>query len=170
MNFHYMCKKASNQEEITYSSAMREIGKKYPKEILREFRQIFKQTFDQALIEEKENPEEIALKKALQFIDDLDLNLFKAASAVEMGDPRYAGKFIAEIIKFLIRRISPINRGKSLLKLKNKIMMLNEFEMSRKKMPASASLGQSITLVKHLLFSHPPAYVRSVLNNIAANL
>ena len=44
---------------------------------------------------------------------------------------------------------------------------LNEKEIAGKKMPASSSMGQSITFLKHILFGQDPQYIRSVLNNVA---
>jgi len=164
-------KKANiTNEEITYSSLIRQITAKFPPEILKQFKQIYKNVFDNALIEEESNPEELALQEALKFIDSLEDNLAKVASAIEMGDPSYAGKYIAEIIKFLMRRISRERREKSINGLKKKIYMLNEYNISNKKIPASASIGQAISLTKNILMMHSPNYVRAVLNSIVRNL
>jgi len=163
-------KKKASIEGDTYSSVLRELNDKYPEKIIQQFKKVFKEEFDNALIEGKENPEEIALDSALQLIDELDRELSKTASAIEMGDPIYAGKYIAEIIKFLMRRISPERRQKSIHGLKKKIYSLNEYDISNKKMPASSSLGQAISLTKNLLMMHSPQYVRSVLNSVVEHL
>lgn len=97
--------------------------------------------------------------------------MYKMASAViEMGDPGAAGKGIAQIVKFLMERISPASRNASFAKLRNKIWYLNEQEISSKKTPQSASMGQSITFIKTILNGHPPDYIRRVLENIVRNL
>lgn len=163
-------KKASVDEDVTYSALIRELSKKYPEDILKRFRKIYKQEFDQALINQDKNPEEKALNSALQFIDELDEDLSKVASAIEMGNATYAGKYIAEIVKFLMRRISPERRERSIKGLKKKIYLLNEYDISGKKMPASSALGQAISLTKNLLMMHSPLYVRNVLNSIVSHL
>lgn len=162
--------KKASKDEVTYSALMREITKQHSPEVLRQFRVVFKEAFDDAIIHGKENAEEIALNAGLQFLDSLEDHLEKAASAIEMGDPVYAGKYIAEIIKFLLRRISPERRQKSLSGLRRKIYMLNEVDIAQKKMPASAALGQAISLTKNLLMMHSPDYVRTVLNSIVRHL
>lgn len=163
-------KKASKEEEITYSSLMRQIARRHSPDILREFRKIFKDTFDQAILANKQDAEELALAAGLGFLNSLDDNIEKVASAIEMGDPVYAGKYIAEIIKFLLRRISPARRAKSISGLRRKIHMLNEVDIAQKKMPASSALGQAISLTKNLLMMHSPDYVRAVINSIVRNL
>jgi len=171
--FNALCNnlsKKASAEDATYSSFIRQIDKKYPPEILREFRTIFKDAFDKGIIEGSENPEEAALHEAKKFIDGLDENINKAASAIQMGDPEYAGQYISEIIKFLARRISPERRQKSLANLRKKIYMLNEFDIAKKKMPSSSAIGQAISLTKNLLMMHPSSYVRAVLNSIVQHL
>ena len=69
-----------------------------------------------------------------------------------------------------MQRISEENRPKSLLSLKNKILNFNEVELSEKKTPASAAIGQCITFLKHILINHNPQYIRAVLNAIAKYL
>lgn len=93
-----------------------------------------------------------------------------ANTLIQMGDAAHAGKGIADIVKFLMQRISIDGRSQALMKLREKILNLNEQEISGKKTPASASLGQSITFIKTILNGHPPAYIRSILTEIAKNL
>src|SRR6266581_6257445 len=90
--------------------------------------------------------------------------MFKlAAATIDLGEPIQAGKGIAEIIKFLLKRIDPKTRPHSQYKLKEKLWHLNEYQMSNKKSPASASLGLSISFVKNILNGNPPLYIRSIL-------
>lgn len=93
-----------------------------------------------------------------------------AAAVIQMGDPISAGKALADIVKFLVSRISFENRHKALQNLKGKITALNEREIASKKMPASASLGQSIVFIKTVLNGHNSQYVREILNEIARHL
>lgn len=93
-----------------------------------------------------------------------------AASVIEMGSPEEAGRGIADIVKFLLKRIDQDNRPEAARKLRLKIWHLNENEISSKKTPSSASLGQSITFIKTILNGHEPSYIRNVLANIVRNL
>lgn len=87
-----------------------------------------------------------------------------------MGTPSEAGRGIADIVRFLIQRISQESRNKSLQGLKRKIWNLNEFDIASKKTPPSASLGQSITFIKTILIGHDPRYIREVLKHVVYNL
>lgn len=93
-----------------------------------------------------------------------------AASTIDLGNPENAGKGIADIVKFLLKRIDVGNRQKSIFNLRNKIWNLDEYEISSKKTPASASLGQSLTFIKTLLNGHSAGYIRSVLSAIVRNM
>jgi hypothetical protein len=97
--------------------------------------------------------------------------MFKlAAATIDLGDPALAGKGIAEIIKFLLRKIDVKTRPAAQYKLREKIWRLNEYQMSAKKSPASASLGQSISFVKNVLNGHNHQYIREILKEIVGNL
>ena len=93
-----------------------------------------------------------------------------AAAVIEMGSPEEAGRGIADIVKFLLKRINQESRAEAVRKLRLKIWNLNENEISSKKTPSSASLGQSITFIKTILNGHQPNYIRDVLSNIVRNL
>lgn len=97
--------------------------------------------------------------------------LFKlAAATIEMGAPETAGKGIADIVKFLLRRISPERRYDAYRSMREKINKLNPNEISAKKTPASSSMGQSITFIKTILIGHNSKYIKDVLNSIIKNL
>jgi hypothetical protein len=162
-------KKAS--EENSYSSIMRKLNKSYDEETVKKFQKEYKKLFDQAYISGKENDDAI-LEEALKCIsmeDDM-LAIKKLGSAIDMGDPAFAGKYLADLLKFLLRRISVANRDKAIFNLKKKIYYLNEYDMASKKTPPSSSIGQSITLIKTILLEHSPEYIRNVLNSIVRNL
>jgi hypothetical protein len=93
-----------------------------------------------------------------------------AASVMELGDPAIAGRSLADIVRFLINRIDPNKRGKAVTNLRNKIWALDEYDISNKKTPATASLGQSITFIKTILIGHHPLYIRRVLEEVVRNL
>jgi hypothetical protein len=164
--------------EFSYSKIMRDLNKNH-KDKVKPFMKKFKEVFDRACDSNIKNPEGAALiaamycvnytiKKSEVAIPDRLLKI--SASVIEMGEPRSAGKAIADIVKFLTSRISIENRQKSLQGLKQKISQLNEFEISQKKTPASASLGQSITFIKTILNGHEPLYIREVLDGIVESL
>jgi hypothetical protein len=103
-------------------------------------------------------------------IDKYHNAIYKEAAPEYLGDPESVGRYLASIIHFLVRRISAERRPHSIENLKKKIYYLNEYDMAAKKTPASSSLGQSITLVKTLLLSHNPEYIRKVLNSVVRSL
>jgi transcription termination factor NusB len=158
-------KKASNEN---YSAIMRNL--KDDKEAAIKFQTAFKHVFDEAVISGSDDPEKTALEAAIYVLPDIKEKIQKAASAIELGNPEYAGKYLADIVKFLMRRISAEKRPKSIASLRQKIFYMNEYNMASKKVPASSAMGQSITLLKHILLEHPPQYIRAVLNNIVRYL
>ena len=164
--------------KFNYSQIMRDLNKNNPDKI-EPFMKSFKKAFDEAQEKELESPEGTALISAMYTINysaDKESSLLPnrfiklAAAVVEMGEPGAAGKALADIVKFLVSRISIESRANSLLGLKNKIFNLNEFEIAQKKTPASASLGQSLTFIKTILNGHSPSYIRAVLDSVAENL
>ena len=97
--------------------------------------------------------------------------MFKlAASTIEMGSPDTAGKGIADIVKFLLQRISPEKRLNAYKNMRDKIRKLNPVEISAKKTPASSSMGQSLTFIKTILIGHDIKYISLVLDHIIKNL
>ena len=93
-----------------------------------------------------------------------------AASVLEMGDPGIAGKNISDIIRFIIGRIPSDKRNESIVNLRNKIWTLDPYDISSKKTPATASLGQAITFIKTILIGHDPIYIKRVIQEIMRNL
>lgn len=159
-------------KDVSYSSIMRELRKSQDEDAINKFQTEFKKNFDEALLNNSKEPENDALDQSLLAIDKkASKKVFqKAASAIDLGDPVYAGEYLANLIKFLLRRISPSKRQHALELMKSKIFYINEYEIASKKVPASAAYGQAITLLKHLLIEHHPQYVRDVLNNIVKHL
>ncbi|SRR5258708_3267155 len=166
--FKHMNKKKSASKDISYSSIMRKLREDNDKEAINKFQRTFKDSFDNALISGSEKPEDEALEAAVNAITENSIE--KAASAIDLGDANAAGLYLSQLIKFLLKRISPGKRQKSIDNLKKKIYYLNEFEIGSKRVPASSSLGQSITLLKTILLEHSPQYIREVLNSIVRNM
>lgn len=161
----------SNLEEISLSSLMRELNKKATKDQVKKFLKIYKLHFDECIKNKIKNPSQTALNHSLikfgtLYNIRLNKKLVKNASITELGSPVTVGNYLANIVKFILTKISPAKRQSSINKVKQKIYNLNENELATKKMPASSSLGQSITFVKTVLFNQNPKYIRDVLNNI----
>lgn len=163
---HKKKKKASKDQ--SYSSVMRDLRKSYDEETINKFQKEFKDRFDEAILGGVDSPEEEILEDAMQCItfEDDKRALIKAASAIELGNPEFAGKYLSDVLKFVMRRISPEKRTKSLESLRKKVYYLNEYQMAAKRVPPSSAIGQSITLLKHILLEHDPKYIRSVLNSV----
>jgi hypothetical protein len=160
---------------FSLSAIMRELNKIDP-DIANEFIKEYKFYFDQAVKSKMKNVPNVALDHALKKFKKLYKIKIKnklvkvAASLPSLGDPKTVGNYLANIVKFILNRISPAKRQKSINRLKQKFYYLNENELGSKKMPASSSLGQSITFVKTVLFNHNPRYIREVLNNLVRYL
>jgi hypothetical protein len=162
-------------EEFTYSALMRKLRQKASKEQVRLFLTLYKKYFDKAVRDKLQKPEKIALQNAfVKFKKTVNVKvpkkMVKNAAVSELGDAAAVGAYLANIVKFTIQRISPENRAKALESLKHKLYALNESEISNKNLPASSSMGQSITFVKHVLFNHDAHYIREVINNLVRNL
>jgi len=163
-------------DSFTYSAFLRKLRKKTePKEFLA-FLKIYKKNFDRNLSKEIENLEKVSLTQSLIQFNKLvrplkiDKEIIKNAAIAELGTPELVGAYLSGIIKFILKRISVENRDKSINNLKNKFQDLDVFTIANKKMPASSSLGQSITFVKHVLFGHDARYIKLVLDSIIKNL
>lgn len=162
-------------DDFSYSAIMRCLKKDGTKNQITDFLTIFKKIFDKAVKDKLNKPEKIALQKAVlklskKYPIKLSKKMVKNAAISELGDPIQVGRYLADIIKFTLNKLSAEKRSFILPKLRNKIYHLNEQEIAVKNMPATSTIGQSITFVKHVLFNHDAQYIREVLNNIAKNL
>lgn len=123
----------------------------------------------------KDDPDNLSNDEILALADHYDrkienILIKNAQTAINMGDPAMAGKSIADIVRFLMKRVPPDKRGIYTQKLRKKIWDIDELTLSSKKLPASASMGQSITFIKTILIGHRPFYIRDVLSSIVKNL
>lgn len=163
-------------ESFTYSAFLRVLRRNVDKSDFLKFLKIYKKEFDHCVEFQIENTEKISLQKTLikfnKTVMPIKINksIVKNAALTELGNPQDVGKYLAEIVKFITSRISETNRSKSLANLKLKINNLDLFDISNKKLPSSASLGQSITFIKHVLFGHDARYIKMVLENIVKNI
>jgi hypothetical protein len=162
-------------EDFSYSALMRQLRKNATPEQVRLFLQMYHVCFEKAVKADLQKPERVALQNALiQFNKkhkiNIDHAIIKNAATTELGDAVAVGKYLANMIRFILLRITPEKRQKATHNVKNKIYYLNESDLSTKNLPASSAMGQSITLVKNVLFNHDARYIREVLNNLVRNL
>jgi hypothetical protein len=171
-----------DEEVLTYSSLVRFLNKKDEQAAI-SFMKIFKQIFDEQIASQdydydlNELEQGILSKAMSKFDETLKSEAFQinklvkiANTSIEMGDPNIAGKRLAEIIKFMLKRIKPESRPKIYEKMREKILLLNPDEISNKKTPATSAMGQSLTFLKTVLIGNEPYYIRQILINIAKNM
>lgn len=167
-------KTASKDESDTYSSIMRALNQSDDKDTMISFQTTFKQAFDAAYIAGEKHPEVIALEKAKAELNEKTAEfkdmLVKTAAAIDLGAPEEAGRYLAELIRFMMKRISPERRQKSIYSMKKKVYYINEYQISAKKTPPSASMGGALTILKTLLLEHNPLYIRQILNAVVKYL
>jgi len=72
--------------------------------------------------------------------------------------------------RLILNRISEASRPKAIENIKYKIYNFNDTEIANKNMPASSAIGQSIALVKNILFNQDASYIRQVIDNIVRYL
>jgi len=162
-------------DEFSYSAIMRCLRKQCDKEQIIYFLKVFKKYFDTAVKEKLQKPERVALQKSVLKLSKLyhvklSKEIVKNAAISELGESNLVGKYLADIIKFTLNKLPLEKRSFILNKIKDKIYHLNEQEIASKQMPMTASIGQAITFVKHILFNHDAVYTREVLNSIVRNL
>lgn len=162
-------------DDFSYSAVMRKLRQKASKEQVIEFLKLFKAHFDKAVKNKIQKPEKIALQNALIKFNKrhpvkLKRKLIKSAATGELGDAALVGRYLADIIRFTLNRIPLDRRSKAILNLKAKLSSINENEIASKNLPPFASIGQSLTFVKNILFNHDAPYVREVLDNIVRSL
>lgn len=162
-------------DDLAYSAVVRKLREKASKEEVKQFLIIFKKEFDKAYKKKLNKPEKIALQNSLVKFNKivplkLPKKLVKKAAISELGEAELVGKFLADIIRFTMRKISLEKRPHSIQNLKQKLHNLDEKEIAGKKMPSSAAIGSAITFVKHVLFNQNPSYVREALNSVVRHL
>jgi hypothetical protein len=103
-------------------------------------------------------------------ISFFDKNIKKTASVLDLGDPDIAGKSLADIVMFLLKKIPEDGRKKAISSMIGKIRGMNSQEIANKDMGDYSSMGQSITFIKNVLAGHKESYIRRVLDSITRNL
>jgi len=102
--------------------------------------------------------------------EDSIKRVLKLASKLELGNPDVAGKSLAEISKFLLKRIPDYKRPEAIRKMIIKLRIMNAEEIASKEMKDYSSMGQSLSFIKNVLSGHDKDYVRRVLDAIIRNM
>lgn len=165
----------SDSDEFAYSAIIRKLREKANKEQVNLFLKIFKIQFDKAVKNKLQKPEKVALQNTVVTFNKtykikLSKDLLKNAAVSELGSASQIGKYLSDIVKFIIARMPIDKRQSALEKVKNKFYSMHEAEIASKHLPDSAAIGQSITFVKHVLFNHDTNYIKEVLTNLVKNL
>jgi transcription termination factor NusB len=71
-----------------------------------------------------------------------------------------------KIIQFLQYRVPKKNKKKYLNRIKGKVIKLSPAEMASKKIPLSATIGQSIAISKNILSGLSPVFINKVLEKL----
>jgi hypothetical protein len=162
-------------DDFALSAIMRKLREKSEPEIAKQFLQLFKKHFDNAVKNKIHKPDRVALQKALLSFSKLhkvklNKKMVKTAAISELGNAEQVGRYLSDIVKFTLQRIPPAKRPWAIQRLKHKFDTLSEMEIASKHLPSSSALGQSITFVKHVLFNHDATYIRNVLNSLVRSL
>ena len=162
---------SSTSTTTTYSETMRWLKKNAP-ESMESFMKTYKDAFDEAMDRDVEDPESAAMLQALQAeVSPCSDRMYKMAQVVvHMGSPEIAGKGLADIVSFIMKKVPDASRPQAINNLRAKILKLNERNISAKAMPPTASFGQAITFIKTILNGHDSGYIKKVLTSISANL
>ena len=162
-------------DEFAYSAIMRQLRQKATPEQVKKFLIIYKQQFDKAVKGKIHKPDRVALQNAvLKFHKihpiKLDKKMIKLAAVAELGNADQVGKYLSDIVKFILNNVDVEKQAHALQVLKQKFAVMSENEIAGKSLPQAAVYGQAITFIKHVLFNHDATYVREVLNSLSRNL
>jgi hypothetical protein len=84
-------------------------------------------------------------------------------------DPvRRTAESILKIINFIMFRVPQKHKTKFLQRIRGKIQRIPAGQVSIKKLPQTASIGQSISLVKNILSGLNPFFVKRVIDELAS--
>ena len=162
-------------DEFSYSALMRKIRQKANPEQTKLFLKLFKAQFDRAVKGKVNKPERVALQNAIVKFHKvhpvkLDRKMVKCAAVAELGNADAVGRYLSDIVKFILNRLPMEKRPKATEVLRQKFAVMSENEIAGKNMPDAAVYGQAITFVKHVLFNQDASYVREVLNSLSRSL
>ena len=91
-------------------------------------------------------------------------------SQLNNNNPTYVAERIYDIISIMVSSMPYENWGNSYRSINEKINEMNVLEISNKKSPGGASIGVSISLIKNILNSKDPYFIRLVLDELSKKL
>lgn len=162
-------------DEFAYSAIMRKLRKEANPQQVKNFLKLFKLYFDKAVKSDKHAPEKVALQNAIvrfsrMYAVKFDKDMIKNAAVTELGNADMVGKYLANIVHFILNRVPVEKRPHAIQVLKQKFAVMNESEIASKQLPQAAAYGQAITFVKHVLFNHDAHYIKDVLDSLSRSL
>ena len=165
----------TDADEFSYSAFMRKIREKGSPEQVRAFLKLFKMQFDKAVKGKVNKPERVAMQNAVlkfhkMYPIKVNKKMIKSAAVAELGNAEAVGKYLSDIVKFIVARMPLEKRPHAYEILRQKFAVMSENEIAGKNMPNAAVYGQAITFVKHVLFNQDANYIRQVLNSLSRSL
>lgn len=83
-------------------------------------------------------------------------------------DPvRRTAESILKIINFILFRVASKDKTRYLQRIRGKIMRIPTGQVSLKKLPQTAAIGQAISLTKNILSGLNPFFVKRVVDELA---
>jgi len=160
----------TNVDNFSYSAVMRQLYKNCNEEQLKLFLKLYLELFNAAVSADLQKPDVVGLQNALvefsrHYPIKISKSLIKSASITELGSPEDIGHYLANVVNFIMNKISDEKRNKSKVSLKSKLLTLNPNDLSSKNMPNSAAIGQAISFIKNTLYNHNPDFIRRVLDS-----
>ena len=86
------------------------------------------------------------------------------------SNPQYVAEKIFDIIQIMVSSMPYEKWQGSYLSIYDKINEMNTLELSNKRSPGGASIGVSISLIKNILNSKDPYFIRLVLDELSKKL
>jgi nanoRNase/pAp phosphatase (c-di-AMP/oligoRNAs hydrolase) len=86
------------------------------------------------------------------------------------NNPTYVANVISDIIYVMISSMPYESRYFSYSSINEKINDMNIMEISNKKSPGGAPIGASISLIKNILNSKDPYFIKLVLDELSKKL
>lgn len=85
-------------------------------------------------------------------------------------DPRIMANALYEVVRFVLAKVPENQRIKRRMRLKEKIMQLNPNILSTKHLPEASAIGQSLTIIKNMMFGKSQTYISEVLRELIKRL
>lgn len=168
-SFYYFAKFANDKpidltdlDSFSLSAVMRKLNQQCDHDTIKDFLKVYLDCFNE--LADEEDFEELVLKTALEKFSS---KIIKKEASI---DTNQLSTHMSNIIKLLVEKIKPENRHKAIMSIKSKLSNVDINDMANKNMPASTAIGQSITLVKNVLFDKQPALIKDIITKVINKL